>query len=108
MGCEIPLVLEPAASIWCFKAGDGHDEVVDKLDGNIEEPSVCVGVPFLEDDEVLFARLDVVRIEYDFTEVDVGDKHFALQSCVPHVVGVVDHRGVHMELDKRSESSPYP
>ena len=69
---EVPLVDEPATAPLALEGGDGHDEVVLELYGYIQEPSVEIVVPFLEDYEIFLRGLHVVGVEYDFAEVEVG------------------------------------
>ena len=95
---ELPLVLVSAPALDSLKRGDAHDEIVDKLDGDGEEASVDVSVPLGIDYEILVGGLNVVGVEDDLTEVDVGDFDIVVEGDVPLVVAAADDLGVDVEL----------
>ena len=95
---EYPLILETAPAFDTFEGGDAHDEVIDKLNGDGEEASVDVGVPLGVDDKVFFGGLDVVGVEDDLAEMDIGDLDVVVEGDVPLVVGLVYDLGVDVEL----------
>ena len=96
--CKLPLVLVGAPALNSLEGGDAHDEVIDKLNGDGEEASVDVGVPLGVDYEILVGGLDVVGVEDDLAEVDVGDFDVVVEGDVPLVVGAADDLGVDVEL----------
>ena len=95
---ELPLVLMAAVALDSLEGGEAHDEVIDKLDGQGNEASLHIVVPFLQDDKVFFGGFHVVGVEDDQAEVDVGESNLAVDGGVPHVVGGVDDGGIDMEL----------
>ena len=96
--CKLPLVLVGAPALNSLEGGDAHDEVIDKLNGDGEEASVDVGVPLGVDDKVFFGGLDVVGVEDDLAEMDIGDLDIVVEGDVPLVVGLVYDLGVDVEL----------
>ena len=96
--CKLPLVLVGAPALNSLEGGDAHDEVIDKLNGDGEEASVDVGVPLGVDDKVFFGGLDVVGVEDDLAEMDIGDLDVVVEGDVPLVVGLVYDLGVDVEL----------
>ena len=87
-----------APALNSLEGGDAHDEVIDKLNGDGEEASVDVGVPLGVDDKVFFGGLDVVGVEDDLAEMDIGDLDVVVEGDVPLVVGLVYDLGVDVEL----------
>ena len=86
---KLPLVLVGAPALNGLEGGDAHDEVIDKLDGDGEEASVDVCVPLGVDDKIFLGSLDVVGVEDDLAEVDVGDLDVVVEGYVPLVVSLV-------------------
>ena len=72
---ELPLVLEPAGRVGYFEGCHSHDEVVNKLNGDIQKPPIHIVEPPGEDNEVSSRGLHIVGIEYDLAEVHVGHHH---------------------------------
>ena len=91
-----------------LEGGDAHDEVINELDGNGVEASIDVGVPLGVNDKVFFGGLDVVGVEDDLAEVDVGDLDVVVEGYVPLVVGLVYDLGVYVELHRFRGSCPDP
>ena len=89
-----------APSLNGLEGSDAHDEVVDKLNRDRVESSVDVSVPLGIDDEICLRGLNIVGVEDDLTEVDVGDLDIVVEGDVPLVVGLVYDLGVYMELHR--------
>ena len=87
---------------------DTHDEVVNKLNRDRVESSVDVGVPLCVDNEICLWGLNVVGVEDDLAEMDVGDLDVVVEGDVPLVVGLVDDLGVDVELHRFRWSCPDP
>ena len=83
-----------------LEGSDAHDEVVDKLNRDRVESSVDVSVPLGVDDEICLRGLNIVGVEDDLTEVDVGDLDIVVEGYVPLVVGLVYDLGVNVELHR--------
>ena len=70
---KLPLVLKTTSSISNLEIGDSHNEVVNKLNGDLKESTQSWSKPALVDDEVGAWGLDIVRVEDDLAEMNVGD-----------------------------------
>ena len=104
VGGELPLVLEARPGVEDFEGGDSHDEVIDKLDGKGEEVSGHVVVPLHGHHEVLEGGGDVVGVEDDEAELGLVDLGHVEDSHIPHVVGLVHHQRVYVELDRKPKT----
>ena len=51
---EIPVIDKPTVAGHCLEGSDCHDKVVDKFDWNLNEASIHIVVPFLENDKIFF------------------------------------------------------
>ena len=66
-----------------LEGSEAHDEVVNELNGDGQEPSINVVVPPGVYYEILLRGLHIVRIEYDLAEVHVCDQSSAIEGDVP-------------------------
>lgn len=96
---ELPLVLKAAGAIDGFERGDAHDEIVDKGEGNVNEPSVSIVIPLRVDHIVFLGTFDVVGVEHDHAEVQLGHVALDLDGRVEQVVRLVQDGGVDVEAD---------
>ena len=81
-----PLILVSTGSMLGLKGSESHDEVINKLKRDLEKASICIIVPFIEDDEVFFGALDVVRIENDLTEMKISYLSIFVEGNIPLIV----------------------
>lgn len=98
---EIPFIDKPTAAGLCFEGSDCHDKVIDKFDGNLDEASIHIIIPFLENDKIFFGWLNIVRVENDLAKVKVCNEGTLVEGDVPKVVRRVDYFWVNVQL-KRS------
>ena len=75
---------------------------------NFQKASIHIIVPETIDDEVFLGGLHIIGVEDYLTKVDIGHQHTLLKSCVPHVEGLIEDLGAHVEFDIGSESPSDP
>ena len=105
---ENPLVFESAGRIGHFEGSHSHNEIIHKLNGYLQEPSVNIRVPFLKNHRIFLRSFDVVGVENQFTKMNIGDYRIRFDRNVPHIVGSVDDLARHVKVKVLAEGASDP
>lgn len=105
---KLPLILKAASSISNLKGSNSHNKVINEFYGYGEKASISPIIPFVEDNEIFFGRLNIVRVKDQLTVVNIGHKYILPQSNIPHIVWLIYHFRVHMKLQWLSKRPSYP
>ena len=103
------MILEATSCVRSLEVSDSHDEVVDKLDGNLFETSIVVIDPLLVHDVVQLRRGNLVLVEDDLTELQPCHRDINIHCGRPLVVRTVDDcRGdVHLNGFPKASLDPH-
>ena len=73
----------PTVATDSLEGSESHDEIVLKLDGDGQEPSIDVVVPPGVDYKILLRWLHIVGVEYYLAEVYISDQSSSIEGNVP-------------------------